>query len=704
MSAASGYPLLVEDFSPGFHAATVSNRLPPGATPDAKNAWFHQVGFTPKRATMGRRPGDRLINPTAMSLGDRVEALFEFRQRGANPKLLAICDGLLYAFDGIDAFVAQTIAIWTPGEPVRVSMFRENVLLVDGTVNKRWNGAAAFDLGTIAPTAAPALATAAGPGVTGTYEGYGVWYDPVMDHESSPSATSAQVVFANQARQWTKPAGAPGAEYTHWRIYVRRVDTNELNFYRAATEPIASATLTENTSDTARRDLGPQANDNDPPSAPFAMIGEWNGFGIGVEPDSDEFVVSKQGDLQSWHPKHRFPVNRGSGTPTTTAKPYGEEYLLQKDSGTWRLIGTKVPFICRKVVGSFGNVAYDASMEIGSQYWGWDREKGPYVTDLVTWRALDEGRLKNFLATITPTALHKIRIGHVPSERIVFWAVPVGGASRTRVLLPYQYELDAWLPPIEGLEYSAFCTFTDPTSATLATYAGDEWGRVHRLFIGDRQSVPTTNPMSTLTGTATAATASTITDAGAAFYTTGSGLAGLPVAVRSPAGDWQWRRIASNTGTVLTLDTVNGAPFSPAPAAGWTYYVGGIEWYQWTPVLDVGDPFLEKLLHDLHIAALAPTSALALSVDVRVNGDLASVRPTLEFAFSAGSGGVWGVSTWGSAVWGGAAQRPSKQSLGRTVESVQFRFRNFTPDARVILSAYALGADPNVRRRSVGGA
>jgi hypothetical protein len=67
-----------------------------------------------------------------------------------------------------------------------------------------------------------------GPGVTGTYEGVrAVWYDSTHDHESSPSALSAQVVFANQTRNWAKPAGAPGANYDKWRVYCRSVDLNE---------------------------------------------------------------------------------------------------------------------------------------------------------------------------------------------------------------------------------------------------------------------------------------------------------------------------------------------------------------------------------------------------------------------------------------------------------------------------------------------
>lgn len=703
MAELAPYRPLVEDFSPGFIDTLVNNRLPGGAVPDGRNAWFHDVSLDPRRATMGRRPGDRLVNPTSMSLTDRVDGLFEYRRLNLAPDLLAGCNGQIFKFDGVNTFVAQTAVIWTAGNPLRGTPHRESLILVDGTAMRRWNGAGVFTLGEVAPTSAPGLATVAGPGVSGTYESYAVWYDPAMEHESSPSAVSAPVVFANQQRRHTKPTGAPGAQYTFWRVYVRRTDTNEINFYRAAEVAIGTATFDEATSDTARREagVGPLAHDHDPPSVQFAALVEWKGYGIGFPLNSDSIHVSKRGDLLSWHPKHVFPIARSSGRPLVSVHLYGEDVLLQKDTGTWRLVGDTLPFTPRQIHSSFGNVSQEAALEVDNLFYAWDRVQGPYSTDTVNWRPLARGRIKRFLKALTSTALDKIRAEHYADERLIVWTVPVNASPRTKVLLAYQYELDAWLPPITGLEYAALAQWTDPTTGVRNIYAGDERGRVHQLFTGARQSVPTTNPMSTLTGLATAATGNTLTDAGASFYTTGDGLAGLPVAVRSPAGVWQWRRILSNTGTVLTLDTVNDAPWLPVPAAGWRYLVGGIEWHQWTPWLDGFDPFTDKLVDHVFVQARSSAATVELTVDVRQNGE-AAVADQLAFTFPAGAGMVWGESLWGEAVWGAAAQRPAKREVKRTVDSLQLRFSNYEPDASLVLAAFAVTTEGQQRRRAPG--
>jgi hypothetical protein len=704
MSEKSPYATLVEDFAAGYCDGAEPNRLPKGATPEAKNAWFHSIGLEPRRVTMGRRPGSILLNPVAMSLGDAVVGVFSYGRIGEDPVLLAVCNGRLYEWDGTDTFTELSDpfpapAPFTAGNRVRARPYRENLILFDGTAMWRWNGTALLPVGQDAPTSAPALATAAGPGVTGTYEGYAVWYDPVMEHESSASATSAQVAFVNQSRQWSQPTGTPDAAHTHWRVYVRRVDTSELNFYLAATDLVSAATITEAVSDAARRDPGALPNVNDPPPDAFAVLAEWKGFGIGILPDSDEYVVSKQGDLQSYHPAHVFPVQRGSGQPLTTAQPYGEEFLLQKAHATWRLQGDAVPFTLKPVHSEYGNVSGNSAMEVNGLYYAWDREKGPYVTDTSSWRALASGRVTRVLRTLTRDALGDIQIGHDETNRIVFWAIPVNGSSRLRVILPYQYELGSWLPPMTGLEWHSFTTFPDATRDTTMLIAGDQWGRVYQLFTGDREGVPTTNPMTTLTGTVEAATDSTLTDSTASFYTDGDGLAGMPVAVKSPAGVWQWRRIASNTATVLTLDTIDDAPFSPVPSVGDTYYVGGIEWYFWTAVQDDGDPFLEKRMYHLYVEALALDQDTVLTVQARYNSERVP-GTDLDFLFAIGAGAIWGESLWGEALWGASSQQPAKRQLEKTARSAQFRFSNFVPDERIVVTAWAWTDDPQPRRRA----
>jgi hypothetical protein len=703
MSARSPFAVLAEDFSPGYRDGAAPNRLAPGATPEALNSWFYDLSYDdPRRVTMGRRPGHRVINNASIgSAGKGVDGLFEFRKTGSSPALLAVCDGDLFQWNGSTAFTA--VAGGNPfgagGAPVRAVPFRENLVLVNGTFQGRWTGSTLQSgLGEIAPTAAPALAVAAGPGVTGTYEGYGVWYDSVLEHETSPSATSAAVVFANQQRQWTKPAGAPAANYTHWRIYCRRTDTYEFNFFRVGTVVVGTATLTESISDAARRDLGPLPSENDPAPTGLAIIAEWKGFGIGVVSGADEFSVSRQGDLQSWHPKHKFAVARGSGEPLTAAHVYGEDCLLMKGHRSWRLEGSRVPFEIKPIRGSFGTVCQEAGGEVGDLYYGWDREYGPYVTDTLTWEPLSRGRVTDVLGIVTRTALTNIRFGHSAKHEVVVWAIPVSGSTRCRMLLPYHYGLKTWLPPMTGLEWAAFVTFTDNANGTTATYAGDQWGKVYELFSGDRDGVPTTAPMTTLQGTVTGtASAIQLSDSAAAFFVSGlSGLSGIPIALKSPAGLWQFRTIDNNTATAVVVTSA----FNPAPQIGWQYYIGAIEWIWWTPAVDAQDPFTQKAVDHLYIEARAASPTHTLGVKLRVDGDRAINSELDGFTFSAGSGGIWGVSLWGQALWGASIQTPAKREVRQTRYSVQFGFYNYVPEARFVLTAWGLTADPTVGQRA----
>jgi hypothetical protein len=76
----------------------------------------------------------------------------------------------------------------------------------------------------------------------------------------------------------------------------------------------------------------------------------------------------------------------------------------------------------------------------------------------------------------------------------------------------------------------------------------------------------------TVTGNPTSSANSTLTDSGASFATSGSGLAGAWVIAVDTSGTMQYRRITSNTSTVLTVET----NWTSNPATTSTYYVGYI--------------------------------------------------------------------------------------------------------------------------------
>jgi len=698
----------VRDFSPGFLDTPEEDMLPGGATPDARNEDFDTFDFRTKRATVKKRGGLMLMNPVAMDAGATVDGLFEFRQLPTTtPVLLAICNGKLKVFDNIDTFTqVGATAPFTPGNTARAEFFANNAFLCDGTAFLRYNGTDLVDVGQVKPTSATNISAVApvGAGVSGTFEAYYVWYDPIMDHESSPSdTTAATTVLVNQARRHTKPGGAPGSPYTQWRAYVRRTDTNEFNFYRAATVPIASATFDEELTDTTRRNAGagPYSSANDPPPIGVAILVQWKGFGLATTLNDDSFYMSKQGDLQSWHPAHKFPVARGDGEKITSILPYGTDVLIQKGHSTYHLVGDQLPFVVEPLHSKWGNVSQESGLEVNGFFYGWDRENGPYRTDTGRlWETLVRGRIADVVATVNRSTLGEICAIYDESADVIRWAVALFGNSRKRLVLKYHIGLDCWLPPDDGMEYSAFASFTLP-GGTHSEFMGDYWGRVYKLNTTDRDGVPagltTIGPIAV-----TSATADTVTCAGATFYTDGSGLVGLPVAVRSTSGQWQWRRIVSNTATEITLDTTHDNIWTTIPDASYTLIVGGIRWYRWTPWIDFGVADLIKALTYFFLQGKATSSSNDVEVVFRFN-DVDAAVTSKTFRFPTGAlAGIWGVMIWGVGLWGTTSRRMRKARLSHSPFTVQIQFLNYYPDQPFTMTQYLLQADPLPGRKAAG--
>lgn len=682
-----------EDFSAGYVDAAEDDTIPTGASTNARNAVLTKVEVLPngsRRAIMGKRAGSRLLATAVLSAGKAVD-LVSFRRETADPVLLACCNGAWYTYDeALTSYAAISGATGFTGEAGRMVSYRNQAWLFDGVAQKLWDGTTVRSAGFARPSSVTALTTAAGPGVTGTYAAKYTWYDATHDHDSSPSTATADVAFANQQRLHTKPGGTPPANVTHWRVWVRKSTETYYGLVGSAT--VATATLTEAIADDARviTILGGES-DNDPLAIVPAIAGVHYGHGIAFAQDSIEMHVSTQGDIESWNPKRRFKVGAEDGESVRLAKPFGSEFLLMKPHRAYRLVGTKVPFEIEPLSGSFGCVSQEAGIEVGDWFYGWDRVRGPYRTNLSEWQPLADYRLGTSLRQVGGM-LDGVRAEHDEARSLVLWALPSVTSVRRRTILAFHYGLNTWLPPMTGLEYASLCAHTNGAGTTTLC-AGDYWGRTFALFTGHREGVPSG---STVRGTLTSATTSSLTDTAATFPTAGGGLAGLPVAVRAASGAWAWRRIASNTATQLNLDIVTDSGFTSAPSAGSLYLVGGIEWYWTTPFLNFKEPFRQKRLHWLFVD-FKPTGQYP--VDVRARFDRASaIRTSLELTANA-PGGVWGLMQWGASMWGSGGVSGRKARIGRVCITAQLQFSNFEPDQPVEIARFALEGEHLPNRR-----
>lgn len=127
-------------------------------------------------------------------------------------------------------------------------------------------------MGITAPTSAPSLAAAAGPGPTGNAIGVVTFahvFNGAIIAESNPSPTTATVPLANQARAWTSlPTTHPNPRVTHIRLYVS-MDGSEFEF--VAMLSLGTASFTENIA-TASLGEAVAFTNGVPPYAKFVTI------------------------------------------------------------------------------------------------------------------------------------------------------------------------------------------------------------------------------------------------------------------------------------------------------------------------------------------------------------------------------------------------------------------------------------------------
>lgn len=707
---------LVDNFAPGYMDSPEPQRVPKGATPDAKNCLFSKLQLSPERtANIKKREGARLLTTSAVVAGQGFDGLYEFRKVGqTSGRLVGVVGGKVYYWDNVSAFVQiGATAPFLVGTKVVFHVQRNLLFIMDGTSTRAWDGILAADLftpGEVAPTGAPALTTSAGPGVTGTYEGLAVWYDSVHDHETSPGPLSAQVVLAAQTRNWAKPAGAPGANYDKWRVYCRRVDTNEVYYKLVATVAIGTATVAESLSDAGRNlaGLAPLPLSNDVPAQTYITAVEFQGYRIAVATNDDQIAVSKLLDPQSQKASDLIGVARGAGGEVRSLFKFNTDCVVQKASRSYRLKGDRMPFIPEEVHSTFGNVGPTSAVEVKGKFYAWDEEKGPYWTDLQTnWNPIGTARIQSTIDTVPKTFARYIDCVHLKSLNLVIWSVP-NTTGRRRTLIAWHTELETWLPPITGLEYATLATFVD-TNGMTNLYIGDYWGRLFQYFTDNVEGVPS----GTLIARVSASTASTVTvdnvvtinadgsltiGAAATFYTTGDGLKGIPVLHLTTGGTAQWRRVQSNTATILTLDTTNDAPWTNNPVAGDLIVVGGIEWYWRAPVITWGEPYRKKKGGYVAVQARPGSASFRLRIAGLMEG-LVTQGFLKNFSFATSS--AWGAGLWGSMLWGAGNSALLKTRIQRSFYGFSFELWNPFPNQPIEIISARVTAD-TLKRRWVG--
>jgi hypothetical protein len=168
-------------------------------------------------------------------------------------------------------------------------------------------------------------------------------------------------------------------------------------------------------------------------------------------------------------------------------------------------------------------------------------------------------------------------------------------------------------------------------------------------------------------------------------------------------GNRQWRRVQSNTGATLTLDTTNDSAWAATPLVGETVVVGGIDWYWRAPVITFGDPFRKKKGGFIAINAKPSASVFGLRLIGFLEGLTTQTWSKVMSGFTIGSG--WGVGLWGTLLWGGSDANGLKTRIMRNFFSFTFELSNPYPNQPVSVVDVRLTADGHGRRwvKSGGG-
>lgn len=159
-----------------------------------------------------------------------------------------------------------------------------------------------------------------------------------------------------------------------------------------------------------------------------------------------------------------------------------------------------------------------------------------------------------------------------PKRNRVLFFVCIGTDTRPKHAFTYDILRQRW--SLE--EYQQAITSSgvmEDADGKMRAWVGDENGFIWALGVSGSVDGSPPEGSSTVRGTVTSSTSTTITDSSATFYTTGDSLKGVPLYILGGTGAGQWRIISQNTATQLTVSSA----WTTTPDTTSTYLVGAVE-------------------------------------------------------------------------------------------------------------------------------
>lgn len=695
-------PQFIEDWGSGVITSLEPDQLPQNASPRGWNSLL--VSASGDKAVPAKRKGFETLNATAITGNPAVHGISMFKRRtvGAGSFtryiLLVSDNGRLDKLndDGTTAAYDNTLATpFAAGDtPPEFCLANNEMFVVNGERNRKATydspNERVYAVGLTRPNA-PTLNAIAGPGMTGTYDIRLSFRNSYTNHESSSSNTTS-ITLANQILRVTIPAAVVGAleKADKVRIGIRKTSIQS-EFYFLTEVAIGSGTYDINQTDNqllALTTLMPTTTENEPPPVLSTMA--WhNERAFAVSPSNPSNLLFSQLNFpEAFDPENYESVGLDDGEGIVKVVSAFGILVIFKSSKMYALYGDEPQSWRIEVIDPTIGTVSPRSVQVhnGILYW-WDRSRG-----LMSWTG--EGAPIPFGQTLISTTLsvdnlrysqlNRVCSGVAPTEYLILWGVnelsPEGEPTWTKnnIIIPFNTRLqrfvsDKWNP----FDVASMTTVEDSNGRPWL-YVGGIYGQVFKYGTVDADGVES----GTKSGTVTSSTNNTLTDSGASFNVTGAGLKGRYVYVTAPGGlSVQRRRITSNTGTQLTLDT--GLAWSTNPTNLYTYAIGGPDWQWDTANLLPVNAFWNCRLRFLFSQLKTSATESVVNIDLLFNYS-SSIGAQLSLTVRPG-GALWDSATWDVSTFGAQSAKSERQRIGATAHAVRARYRNNMPDEPLTL-------------------
>lgn len=705
------------DFQDNWAGGVVTNarpeKLPPNAYPSAPNMQLRDLGSG--TAILGTRPGLIMQNSAKIS-AHTILGQIDLRQHSggelAGQHMVVTAAGKLKIMSPGGTVADADAGVPTPftaGEYYPDFAVASNMLfIVNGQENKKYNGTNIQNVGgnsgILTALWGPPLPGAAG-NPDGTYDFLMTAYDSSTGYETSTQEGYQSVTVTTDKITFSVPAALPGDTYAQFdsvRVYIRK-GTLSGSFFRlvAGVSPSPDATtgafalgtgaLTIDITDSqfnALTELAPNSTENDGPPVLDRISFHQNRL-FGVRPDDPSVLLFSKltaESVEAWDPNNLIAVSDGDGERITAIESSSETRLLIfKTSSIYALVGTYPDWELEIVSAHTGATGHQSLLTYDKQTYFWSLQ-GPAVTNGSEVTLLGQPHLSNKLDELYLefSLLNHVVIGLDKGAQRLLWALPQVGKTRNNILMPFNlhlgvFESEKW----ELIDVASMALVYD-TDEIPRLHIGDYKGRIFRM---DSLTFNDGVASGTKQGSPTSATSSTLTDSGAAFFTTDDGLAQLYVIVKNESGAiTQRKRIGSNTGTVLTLDS--GETFDPVPDTTYTYYIAAADVtfnFGWKD--GEGTPFVKKRLDYILADLVPPQGETDLSFRVYLDTGSAS---SLDFETTA-VGSLWDQGLWDQSLWSGSlAVQHIRQRIGAVGRVYLVDMNTAQPDVSVAVVRFGV--------------